>query len=385
MATAHALEHNSAFVPPLLASALLRLGAGFREFLADTADVERFQGELRNFAGRVTPLTEAPGLGKAWGGRVFLKREDLVHGGAHKLNNALGQCWLARRMGFREILAETGAGQHGVATAMAGARLGLKVTVYQGAKDVARQRLNALRMELFGARLVPVEDGQATLKEAVNAAMRAWVGQSSEVAYCLGSIVGPPPYPSLVRHFQSVIGKETREQILALTGQLPNAIFACVGGGSNAAGLFSGFVDDGQVTLGACEAAGAASLAHGTMGVLHGMETLILQTPERQVAPTHSISAGLDYPGVGPWLAGLQKDGRLATQAIGDDDALDALTELSRTEGILCALESAHALAGARTWLKHHPGATIVVCLSGRGDKDLDLIVKKREAERRQP
>jgi len=375
---AHRLERSQMFVPPLLKPALATLEAGFARYLADANAQAEFSTLLRNFAGRPTPLTEAQNLGRKWGGRVFLKREDLVHGGAHKLNNALGQCHLAKYMGFEEVIAETGAGQHGVATAICAAKLGLKARVYQGKKDVDRQRPNALRMRLFGATLHPVTDGQATLKEAVNAAMREWVGSYETAAYCLGSIVGPHPYPFIVRHFQSVIGKEAAAQIKNFLGDAPlDAVLACVGGGSNAAGVFNGFVGEKQVRLVGCEAAGAASLTHGTLGVMHGMETLILQTEERQIAETHSISAGLDYPGVGPWLAGLKRDGRLMSLAVTDDECVAALVELAREEGILCALESAHAVAGAKAFLQKNPGASVLVNVSGRGDKDLDILLQK--------
>ena len=374
--TAESLEMGRKFVPPLLAPALANLETGYAKYLKD----EQAQAELRHllltFAGRPTALTLAENLGKKWGGTIYLKREDLVHGGAHKLNNALGQCALAKYMGFKEVVAETGAGQHGVATAIAAAKLGLKARIYQGAKDIERQRPNALRMRLLGADLIPVHDGSATLKEAVNAAMRAWVSCYQTTAYCLGSIVGPHPYPTLVRTFQRVIGDECREQILRECNSLPDAVFACVGGGSNAAGIFSGFVNDPKVKLVGCEAALAASLVHGTMGVLHGMESLVLQTTERQIAETHSISAGLDYPGVGPWLAGLKMEGRLEALPITDKECVAALEELAREEGVLCALESAHAVAGLKKYLHTHPGAVCVVNISGRGDKDLDILAK---------
>jgi len=372
------MEEAEGFVPPLLAPALRGLEAGFSRFLADAGARAELEGLLRTFGGRPTPLTEAAHLGARWGGRVFLKREDLLHGGAHKLNNALGQCFLARYMGFEKIIAETGAGQHGVATAIAAARFGLEAEVFQGAKDVERQALNAHRMRLFGARVTAVYEGSQTLNDAVNAALRAWVVRHEEAAYCLGSVTGPRPYPSIVRHFQRVIGDEARAQVREALGGAPDAVIACVGGGSNAAGLFSAFVDDPTVTLLACEAAGAASLTHGAMGTLHGMESLVLQTPERNIAPTHSISAGLDYPGVGPWLAGLKLAGRLDSVPVTDDEALDGLQELAREEGILCALESAHAVAGARAWLKQNPGRTCVVGVSGRGDKDLDTWLRVR-------
>jgi tryptophan synthase beta chain len=372
------MEAADAYVPPLLAPALKRLEAGFERFLADATARRELDGLLESFAGRPTALTEALHLGRRWGGRVFLKREDLVHGGAHKLNNALGQCYLAQYMGFREVIAETGAGQHGVATAIAAARFGLGAHVYQGAVDVERQSLNAHRMRLFGATLHPVYEGSQTLNDAVNAALRVWVGHHEEAAYCLGSVTGPRPYPRIVRHFQRVIGDEARRQVQAVTGVLPDCLVACVGGGSNAAGLFTAFVDDPSVALLACEAAGAASLTFGSLGTLHGTESLVLQTPERNIAPTHSISAGLDYPGVGPWLAGLKLGGRLQSVAITDDQALDGLEELAREEGVLCALESAHAVAGAREWLARNPGRTCVIGISGRGDKDLDSYLKAR-------
>lgn len=368
-------ENSSRYVPPLLEPALAKLTAGLHAFLEDREERASLDRELREYAGRPTPLTAAPRLGALWGGEVYLKREDLLHGGAHKLNNALGQCALARFMGFQSVIAETGAGQHGVATAMAGARYGLKVTVFQGARDIERQAPNAQRMRLFGAELKPVHDGAATLKEAVNAAMREWVSRSAEVAYCLGSAVGPAPYPLMVRNFQRIIGDETLIQLEQRGLNNVDAAFACVGGGSNAAGFFTGFIDQSRETrLIGCEAQGAASLAHGQAGTLHGMETLILMTPDRQIAPTHSVSAGLDYPAVGPWLAAQYTRGRIEACPISDKEALSALHELGRAEGILSALESAHALAGAKNYLKSHPGARVVVCVSGRGDKDLSIL-----------
>jgi tryptophan synthase beta chain len=368
------MERSQRVVPPLLHPALTTLEEGFDAFLKDDAAQNEFRDLLRDFVGRPTALSEALNLSKAWGCRVLLKREDLAHGGAHKLNNALGQCFLARYMGFRSVIAETGAGQHGVATAIAAAKFGLACEVFQGAVDVERQALNAQRMRLFGARLTPVHDGSKTLNDAVSAALRAWVVRYTQSAYCLGSITGPHPYPRIVRHFQKVIGEEAREQLKSKGIQHPTAVFACVGGGSNAAGLFSGFAGDGSVALYACEAAGAASLVHGRMGTLHGMESLILQTPERNVAKTHSLSAGLDYPGVGPWLAGLKITGRLQAIPVSDDDAVAALEELAREEGILCALESAHAVAGARQWAQQNRGASVLIGISGRGDKDLEIL-----------
>ncbi|MGY3804317.1 tryptophan synthase subunit beta [Pigmentibacter ruber] len=368
------MEKNITYLTPLLDNALKNLEKGFNQFISDPTEVKKLSCLLKDFAGRETALHEAKNLGKLYNGKIFLKREDLVHGGAHKLNNAIAQCSLAKFMGIKNVIAETGAGQHGVATAMACANLKLSLQIFQGEIDVQRQYLNALRMKLFGAHLIPVTDGSKKLKEAVNAAMRFWVANYQNHFYCLGSIVGPHPYPSIVRHFQKVIGNESRKQILEKTSLLPSAIFACIGGGSNAAGIFSAFVSDESVKLVGCEAAGAASLSHGAMGVLHGMETFILQTSNRQIAETHSISAGLDYPAVGPWLAGLKQENRLQTQAILDEECIQSLNELATEEGILCALESAHAVAGAKKYLANNPGETIIICLSGRGDKDLDTI-----------
>ncbi len=368
------MEENVTYITPLLELALKNLERGFQDFIHDKQEQQKLSLLLQDFAGRETPLYEAKNLGKRYNGRIFLKREDLVHGGAHKLNNALAQCSLAKFMGVKNIIAETGAGQHGVATAMACANLNLSLKVYQGEVDVNRQQLNALRMKLFGAHLIPVSDGSAKLKEAVNAAMRDWVAHYHDHFYCLGSIVGPHPYPYLVRYFQKIIGIEAKKQILAKTGQLPHAVIACVGGGSNAAGLFTAFVDEQSVSLLGCEAAGAASLQFGGMGVLHGMETFVLQNSDRQIATTHSISAGLDYPAVGPWLSGLKIENRLQSLIVNDKQCIAALTDLAKEEGILCALESAHAIAGAQQYLDNNPGQTVIICLSGRGDKDLVTI-----------
>lgn len=376
------MERQELFITPLLEKALEHLNNGLHEYLNDRTEQDKLTTLLRDFCGRETPLFEAKNLSKLFGGKIYIKREDLVHGGAHKLNNAIAQCSLAKFMGISNIIAETGAGQHGVATAMAGANLNLTVKIYQGEVDIQRQQLNALRMKLFGAKLIPVSDGSKKLKEAVNAAMRDWVSSYRDHAYCIGSIVGPHPFPKMVRQFQKIIGEETKSQILEKMGQLPSAVLACVGGGSNAAGIFSAFIEHIQVHLIACEASGAASLSNGTMGVLHGMETLILQTPERQIAETHSISAGLDYPAVGPWLCGLKQENRLQNDSFTDKECLDALQFLAKEEGILCALESAHAIAGAKKYLKNNPGKTIVVCLSGRGDKDLDIIEKQMDLNR---
>jgi tryptophan synthase beta chain len=310
---------------------------------------------------------------------VFLKREDLCHTGAHKINNAIGQALVARRLGVSRIVAETGAGQHGVATAAAAARVGLPCTVYMGAVDVVRQRSNVERMKLLGAQVVPVEKGDRTLRSAIDEAMRDWVSDPDGTYYLLGSVVGPHPYPTLVAGLQSVIGIEARAQMLETTGSLPDVVVACVGGGSNAMGMFRGFVDDEEVALLGIEAGGdghahSATLGAGTPGVLHGAMTPLLQDGYGQVLETHSIAPGLDYPGVGPEHAMMRDSGRATYESVGDSEALRALRECSVTEGIIPALESAHALAGAERWAGTHSGAVIAVCVSGRGDKDLDII-----------
>jgi tryptophan synthase beta chain len=313
---------------------------------------------------------------------VWLKREDLAHTGAHKINNAIGQALLAKRLGARRIVAETGAGQHGVASAAACARLGMPCVVYMGEVDMERQAPNVGRMKLLGAEVVPVTSGDRTLRAAIDEALRDWVGDPDGTYYLLGSAVGPHPYPYLVREFQSVIGIEARAQMLDATGKLPDIAVACVGGGSNAIGLFHPFIGDRDVALLGLEAGGsgsglgqnAASLAYGTPGVLQGSYSLLLQDPHGQIQETHSVSAGLDYPGVGPEHALLKATGRVRYEAIGDDDALEALGECCRAEGILPAIESAHALAGARRWALTHAGARILIGLSGRGDKDMPTL-----------
>jgi tryptophan synthase beta chain len=369
-------------VPETLVPALDRLEAGVRSFLADRAFRAEFESELRSWAGRPTPLTHAHELSRRWGADVWLKREDLAHTGAHKINNAIGQALLAKRLGARRIVAETGAGQHGVASAAACARLGIPCVVYMGEVDMERQAPNVGRMKLLGAEVVPVTGGDRTLRAAIDEALRDWVGDPDGTYYLLGSAVGPHPYPYLVREFQSVIGIEARAQTLEATGALPDVAIACVGGGSNAIGLFHPFVGDRDVALLGLEAGGsgsglgqnAASVAYGTPGVLQGSYSLLLQDPHGQIQETHSVSAGLDYPGVGPEHALLKTVGRVRYEAIGDDDALDALAECCRAEGILPAIESAHALAGARRWAQAHPGARILVGLSGRGDKDMPTL-----------
>jgi tryptophan synthase beta chain len=366
------------YAPETLLQPLLDLEAAFRAALEDPSFLEELRGELRHFVGRPTPLTPAPRLAAELGLKaLFLKREDLTHTGAHKINNALAQAILARRMGKSEIIAETGAGQHGVATAAACARLGLACTVYMGVTDMARQAPNVARMRLFGTKVVPVEAGQGTLKEAVNEALRAWAGRCDRAHYILGSALGPHPFPTLVRSFQTVIGEEARAQALEQAGALPEAVLACAGGGSNGLGLLVPFLGDGLRRV-AVEAGGhgaalgehAARLDGGRMGVLHGCKTLLLQDEHGHTAETASISAGLDYPALGPELAALALDGRVEVRRASDEEALAGARRLCETEGILPALESSHALALLPT-LASEGVATILLGLSGRGDKDL--------------
>jgi len=371
------------FVPETLVPALLELEQAYEEAQADPAFARELDGWLRELCGRPTPLYRADRLAEACGNprvRLYLKREDLNHTGAHKINNALGQVLLARRMGKGRVVAETGAGQHGVATATAAAALGLECVVYMGAEDVRRQSLNVFRMELLGARVHSVDAGSRTLKDAINEALRDWVTNVADTSYVIGSVVGPHPYPRMVRDFQSVIGRETRAQVLEKEGRLPDVLVACVGGGSNAMGLFHPFVDDPQVAMVGVEAAGtgldtghhAASLAAGSPGVLHGSLTYLLQDDDGQVRVAHSVSAGLDYPGVGPEHAWLKETGRARYETVTDAEALEAFQLLARCEGIIPALESAHALAYLRRLLPElEPGSIVVVCLSGRGDKDV--------------
>ncbi len=370
------------YVPETLVPALDRLQAGVDRYLADAEFQAEFQRELRSWVGRPTALSYAPTLSKRWGAEVWLKREDLAHTGAHKINNAVGQTLLAKRLGAKRIIAETGAGQHGVASAAAAARLGMPCVVYMGAVDVERQAPNVGRMHLLGATVVPVTGGDATLRAAIDEALRDWVSDPDGTYYVLGSAVGPHPYPFLVRELQAVIGREARAQMLEFAGALPDAAVACVGGGSNAIGLFHPFLGDAAVKLIGVEAGGrgpglgdnAASLTFGTPGVLQGSYTLILQDAHGQVRETHSVSAGLDYSGVGPEHAYLMKSGRVKYESATDDEALDALAECAKFEGILPAIESAHALFGARRYAKAHPGARILVGCSGRGDKDMPIL-----------
>jgi len=388
-AKGHFGPYGGRFVPETLIPALTELEEAWRSARADRAFRRELGELLRNFAGRPTPLSEAPRMSEELGGcRVLLKREDLCHTGAHKINNTLGQVLLARRMGKRRIIAETGAGQHGVATATAAALFGLPCEVFMGEIDVERQALNVFRMQLLGARVNKVSSGSRTLKDAMNEAIRDWVTRVRDTHYVIGSVAGPHPYPALVRDFQAVIGKEARRQVLKAAGRLPDAVVACVGGGSNAMGLMSAFLSDPGVRLVGVEAAGhglktgrhGASLARGRPGVLHGSKSYVLQTEDGQIAEAHSVSAGLDYPGVGPELAYLKDEGRLTLMQATDREALAALTYLARTEGIIPALESAHAVSAARK-LGRALGkqGLLLVNISGRGDKDVEQVRRALE------
>ena len=367
-------RYGGCFVPEILMPALEQLEAAFLDAQEDPAFATDLNGLLANYAGRPTPLTRCRNLP----GNIYLKREDLLHGGAHKTNQVLAQGLLARRMGKTRLIAETGAGQHGVATAMAGALLGLETVIYMGAEDVERQRLNVFRMELMGARVVPVTSGGRTLKDAINEALRDWSASLEATHYVLGTAAGPHPFPTMVREFQRVIGREARAQILEQLGRLPDAVVACVGGGSNAIGLFADFFDD-DVRLIGVEAAGkgldgedhGARLLRGRPGILHGAETYVLQDEEGQIADTWSVSAGLDYPAVGPEHAHLKDSGRAEYVGCTDAEALAAFKLLAEKEGILCAFESAHALAHALKLAEQQPASAILVGLSGRGDKDV--------------
>jgi tryptophan synthase beta chain len=385
-ASGHFGRYGGRLAPEALMSALEELTAAYFSAQADAGFQADLAALLRDYAGRPTLLTEVPRFAAAaGGGRVFLKREDLAHTGSHKINNVLGQALLTRRMGKTRVIAETGAGQHGVATATACALLGLDCVVYMGEEDTQRQALNVARMRMLGAEVVPVATGSRTLKDAINEAFRDWVTTVESTHYCIGSVMGPHPYPVMVRDFQRVIGVEARGQVLAAAGRLPDAVIACVGGGSNAIGVFHAFIPDDGVRLIGCEAGGeglasgrhAATVAGGSAGVIHGMRTYLLQDSDGQTLATHSISAGLDYPGVGPEHAWLHDIGRASYRAVTDAQAMDAFATLCRTEGIIPAIESAHALAGALQ-LGPELGAdgVLLVNLSGRGDKDVDIAAR---------
>ena len=383
-------EFGGRYVPETLMPALFELETAYREALAAPDFVAELQHLLATYAGRPTPLYAAPRLSEEVGARVWLKREDLLHTGAHKINNTLGQALLARRMGKRRVIAETGAGQHGVATATATAMFGLECVVYMGEEDIRRQRLNVYRMDLLGARVVPVSSGSRTLKDATNEAIRDWVTNVEGTFYIIGSVVGPHPYPAMVRDFQSVIGREVRAQLAELKEGSPDILLACVGGGSNAIGLFHDWIDDGPRLIGV-EAAGegldsgrhSATLSVGTPGVLHGARSFLLQNDDGQIQLAHSISAGLDYPGVGPEHAWLKSTGRAEYVAVTDDMALAALRQLSLIEGIIPALESAHAVAHLLQMGdtgRLDPDDRVIVCLSGRGDKDVATLAALDDA-----
>lgn len=379
-------QFGGRFVPEVLVPALEELTKAYEDARKDDSFREDLGKALHQWAGRPTPLYYARRLSRRFGGaQIYLKREDLLHTGAHKVNNALGQALLAKRMGKKRIVAETGAGQHGVATASVCAMLDLECVVYMGEEDMKRQALNVFRMHLLGAQVRPVSTGTRTLKEAVTEAIRDWVSNVASTHYLLGSAVGPHPYPAMVRHFQSVIGEEAKEQFLDMTGRLPDYVVACVGGGSNAIGVFHAFVTDPAVKLVGVEAAGkgldsgchAASLAKGRVGVLHGSKSYVLQDADGQILTTHSVSAGLDYPGVGPEHSYLKESGRAVYVAIDDERALEAFQLLSEIEGIIPALESAHALAYASELARSlGMDRSVLVNLSGRGDKDVDIVAK---------
>ncbi len=377
-------DFGGRFMPEALMAALDELTVAWQEATADEAFTAEFQRMLREYAGVPSLLYDATKLSEVAGARILLKREDLNHTGAHKIRNVLGQALLTKRMGKTRMIAETGAGQHGVAAATAAAYLGLECTVYMGEVDTERQALNVARMQLLGSEVIPVTSGSRTLKDAINEAIRDWVASVEYTAYCFGTAAGPHPFPAMVRDFCRGIGDESRAQCLDLTGALPDSVVACVGGGSNAIGLFTAFLDDESVDIFGFEAGGegvetsrhAATIWAGDVGVLHGARTYVLQDEDGQTIESHSISAGLDYPGVGPQHAHLAKTGRASYRPVTDAAAMEALSLLARTEGIIPAIESAHAVAGAMELAKERPGSTILVNLSGRGDKDMGTAIE---------
>ncbi|HYJ03203.1 MAG TPA: tryptophan synthase subunit beta [Nitrososphaeraceae archaeon] len=372
------------YIPETLVPAIEELEESYKKYTNDRDFQKELKDYLENYAGRPTPIYLAKNLTEyAGGAKIYLKREDLLHGGAHKTNNTLGQCLLAKKMGKKRIIAETGAGQHGVGTALASAVLGLECEIYMGLKDTERQKLNVFRMKLLGSKVHSVKSGTQTLKDAINEALRDWITNVENTYYVIGSVVGPHPYPMIVRDFQSIIGKEIKKQMRKITGTLPNAIVACVGGGSNAIGSFYPFIDDQEVSLYGIEAEGSglktgkhsATLSAGSTGILHGMQTYLLQDEMGQITPTHSISAGLDYPGVGPEHSFLKEIKRVHYKLCTDDDAIKAFMILSEKEGIIPALESAHAISyGIKLAKKMKKSETIVITLSGRGDKDVEVV-----------
>ena len=383
--------HGGQYVPETLMNEIIKLEKAYNHYKNDPDFVRELDTLFKEYAGRPSLLYYAENMSKDLGGaKIYFKREDLNHTGAHKINNVLGQCLLAKRMGKTRVIAETGAGQHGVATATAAALMGLECEIFMGRTDTERQALNCYRMELLGAKVHPVDSGTKTLKDAVNEAMREWVSRVDDTLYVLGSVMGPHPFPTIVRDFQSVISREAREQILEKEGRLPNEVVACVGGGSNAMGMFYNFINDKEVKLTGCEAAGrgvntgetAATMATGTLGVFHGMKSYFCQNEYGQIAPVYSISAGLDYPGVGPEHAHLKDIGRAQYVPITDDEAVNAFEYIAKTEGIICAIESAHAVAYV---MKQTPKMSkddiIICCLSGRGDKDVAAIARYRGKE----
>lgn len=383
--------HGGQYVPETLMNEIIKLEKAYDYYKNDPDFVNELNTLFKEYAGRPSLLYYAENMTKNLGGaKIYFKREDLNHTGAHKINNVLGQCLLAKRMGKTRVIAETGAGQHGVATATAAALMGLECEIFMGRTDTERQALNCYRMELLGAKMHPVDSGTKTLKDAVNEAMREWVSRVDDTLYVLGSVMGPHPFPTIVRDFQSVISREAREQILEKEGRLPNEVVACVGGGSNAMGMFYNFINDKEVKLTGCEAAGrgvntgetAATMATGTLGVFHGMKSYFCQNEYGQIAPVYSISAGLDYPGVGPEHAHLKDIGRAQYVPITDDEAVNAFEYIAKTEGIICAIESAHAVAYV---MKQAPKMSkddiIICCLSGRGDKDVAAIARYRGKE----
>jgi len=381
----HFGRYGGIFVAETLMRPLRELTEACEKYMQDEDFLREFDDDLRHYVGRPSPVYFAAGLSEHYGTRIYLKREDLNHTGAHKINNTIGQALLARRLGKTRIIAETGAGQHGVATATVAARLGLECVVYMGAEDIERQAPNVYRMKLLGAEVVPVESGSRTLKDALNEALRDWVSNVEDTFYIIGTVAGPHPYPVMVRDFQAVIGREAREQILEQAGRLPDALVACVGGGSNAIGLFHPFIEDGGVAMYGVEAAGdgldtgrhAAPLCAGRVGVLHGNRTYLMEDPDGQIIETHSISAGLDYPGVGPEHAWLKDSGRASYVAVTDDEAMQGFHDITRIEGILPALESSHAIAYAKKLAPElGPDGVMLVNLSGRGDKDIQTVAR---------